>query len=126
MNTATIAALTTPSIILSYSEAEFLLAEAALRDWESSASAEEHYHTQFYLAHYMYLDFFEAWSGWRRTGYPDFLTPINYVLNSTGSSTIRRLIYSYDKKALNKSNYEAAVANQRPDKYMTRVWWNKQ
>ena len=36
-------------------------------------------HTQFYLAHYMYLDFFEAWSNWRRTGYPDILTPINYV-----------------------------------------------
>jgi hypothetical protein len=174
MNTATIAGLTTPSIIISYSEVEFLLAEAALRGWESSATPEEHYHkairanmestvlfpnynlapmgiteteisdyitahpltgtfdekfkqihTQFYLAHYMYLDFFESWSNWRRTGYPDFLTPINYVLNSTGGATIRRLLYSYDEKALNTVNYEAALANQGPDTFMTRVWWDK-
>lgn len=175
MNTATIANLSTPSIILSYSEVEFLLAEAAMRGWETTVTPEIHYqkairanmesttlfpfsniapmeitateindylaghtlagtfndkmnqiHSQFYLAHYMYLDFFEAWSNWRRTGYPDILTPINYVLNSTGGATIRRLMYSFDEKALNVVNYEAAVANQGPDTYMTRVWWDKQ
>lgn len=174
MNTATIANLTTPSIILSYSEVEFLLAEAAVRGWETTVTAEAHYqnairanmesswlypnsnlspmeitsteindylaahtltgtdanklnliHTQFYLAHYMYLDFFEAWSNWRRTGYPNILTKINYVLNSTGGETIRRLIYSYDEKALNAENYAAAVANQGADNYTTRVWWDK-
>lgn len=174
MNTATIASLTTPSIIISYSEIEFLLAEAALRGWETTVTAEKHFenairanmesswlfpnskitpmeitseeidtylsnntltgtfdekfkqiHTQFYLAHYMYLDFFEAWSNWRRTTYPDILTPINYITNSTGGKPIRRLLYSYDEKALNSANYDAAVAAQGPDTFTTRVWWDK-
>ncbi len=173
-NTATIANLSSPSIILSYSEVEFLLAEAAVRGWETTVTPEVHYqkairanmestslfpnynlapmaitqteitdylaahtltgtttdklkqiHTQFYLAHYMYFDFFEAWSNWRRTGYPDILTPINYVLNSTGSAPIRRLMYSFVEKSLNVENLEAAIASQGPDTYITRVWWDK-
>lgn len=172
-NTATIANYSSPSIILSYSEVEFLLAEAALRGW-GPGTAEEHYknairanmesstlfpnsnlapmeiteseisdylaanplagsdaqkmrqiYTQFYLAHYMYLDFFEAWSTWRRTGVPD-LAPIHYSLNTTGGLPIRRLMYSYDEKALNTANVEAAIADQGPDTYTTRVWWDKE
>ncbi len=174
MNTATVANYSAPSIVFSYSEVEFLLAEAALLGWETQLTPEVHYqkairanmessllfpnstlapmtitsaeitdylaaqpltgtnaekfkqiHTQFYLAHYMYMDFFEAWSNWRRTGYPDILTPINYVLNSTGGATIRRLLYSYEEKALNTANYDEAVARQGPDTFMTRVWWDK-
>ena len=172
-NTATIANFSSPSIIISYSEVEFLLAEAALRGW-GPGTAEEHYknairanmesstlypysdvapmqittteiddylaahpltgteaekmkqiYTQFYLAHYMYLDFFEAWSTWRRTGVPD-LALIHYSLNTTGGLPIRRLMYSYDEKALNTANVEAAIAAQGPDTYTTRVWWDKQ
>ncbi len=171
-NTATIANFSSPSIILSYSEVEFLLAEAALRGWGPGTS-EEHYHkaikanmesaslypnsslapmgitqteitdylaahlltgsdsdkmkqinTQFYLAHYMYLDFFEAWSNWRRTGIPD-LAPIKYSLNTTGGLPIRRLMYSFEEKALNTENLDAAIAVQGPDTYTTRVWWDK-
>ena len=172
-NTATIANYSSPSIIFSYSEVEFLLAEAALRGW-GPGTPEEHYknairanmessslfpnsnlapmeitqseisdylaahpltgsdaemmkqiYTQFYLAHYMYLDFFEAWSTWRRTGIPD-LAPITYSLNTTGGLPIRRLMYSFDEKALNTANVEAAIAAQGPDTYTTRVWWDKQ
>lgn len=170
-NTATIANLASPSIILSYSEVEFLLAEAALRGWEGG-TPQEHYHkairanmetsylfpnntlepmaineaeisaylgshpltgdlteqmeqihTQFYIAHYMYLDFFEAWSNWRRTGVPE-LAPINYPLNTTGGEPIRRLMYSVEELALNAENVEAAISNQGPDTYSTRVWWD--
>jgi len=172
-NTATIANLSAPSIILSYAEVEFLLAEAALRGW-GPGTPEEHYHnaikanmessalfpnsavenveitpgeitayiaahpltggfeeqmqqihTQFYLAHYMYLDFFEAWSNWRRTGVPD-LAQITYPLNQTGGLPIRRLMYSPAERALNTENLEAAIANQGPDLYLTRVWWDKE
>ncbi len=172
-NTATVANLSAPSIILSYSEIEFLLAEAALRGW-APGTPEDHYHnairanmessvlypnndivpltiteteiddyiavhaltgnqeemmeqiyTQFYLAHYMYLDFFEAWSTWRRTGVPE-LAPITYPLNTTGGVPIRRLIYSFQEQALNSENVESAIANQGPDTYITRVWWDKQ
>lgn len=172
-NTATVANLSSPSIIMSYSEIEFLLAEATLRGW-ASGTAEEHYHngikasmesstlfpnsnltgiaitdseitdyldahslegdmdammeaihTQFYLAHYMYLDFFEAWSNWRRTGFPELIR-ITYPLNTTGGEPIRRLIYSYEEKALNTANVEAAISDQGPDTYLTRVWWDKE
>jgi hypothetical protein len=172
-NTATIANFAAPSIIISYSEIEFLLAEASLRGWVSG-DPEDHYHkairanmetsylypnsslepmtiteteisdyltahpltgtdteklaliaTQFYLAHYMYLDFFEAWSNWRRTGIPA-LSPINYVLNSTGGVPIRRLMYSTQELSLNTENVNAAIAIQGPDTYLTRVWWDKE
>ena len=172
-NTATVANLSAPSIILSYSEIEFLLAEASMRGW-ASGTPEQHYHnairanmksstlypnsdivpmaitdaeiddyitahpltgsqdemmeqiyTQFYLADYMYLDFFEAWSTWRRTGVPE-LAPITYPLNTTGGVPIRRLIYSFEEKALNSENVEAAIAEQGPDTYITRVWWDKE
>jgi hypothetical protein len=171
-NTATVANFSAPSIIISYSEVEFLLAEASLRGW-GSGTAEEHYHkgikanmessslypnsgiapmqitsteisdyltahpltgsdtdkmklihTQFYLAHYMYLDFFEAWSNWRRTGVPS-LALITYPLNTTQGLPIRRLMYSFEEKALNTTNLEAAIARQGPDTYSTRVWWDK-
>jgi len=172
-NTATIANFSAPSIILSYSEVEFLLAEAALRGW-GPGTPEQHFHaairanmemsslfpnseitpmeitdaeitsylashplsgsedeqmrqihTQFYLAHYMYLDFFEAWSNWRRTGYPD-LAEITYPLNTTGGVPIRRLMYSFQEHALNSENVEAAISNQGPDTYTTRVWWDQE
>ncbi len=171
-NTATVANFSAPSIILSYSEVEFLLADASLRGW-TTGDPEVHYHnairanmelsylypnsmlppmeitsgeiddyisahpltgsdvekteeiyTQFYLAHYMYMDFFEAWSTWRRTGVPD-LAPIDYPLNTTGGLPIRRLMYSFDEKALNSANVEAAISQQGPDTYTTRVWWDK-
>src|SRR5690606_21030667 len=82
-------------------------------------------YTQFYLAHYMYLDLFEAWSTWRRTGIPE-LALITYPLNTTGGVPIRRLMYSFEEKALNSENVESAITNQGPDTYITRVWWDKE
>ncbi|MDP2337766.1 MAG: SusD/RagB family nutrient-binding outer membrane lipoprotein [Bacteroidota bacterium] len=171
-NTATVANFSAPTIILSYSEIEFLLAEAALRGW-GPGTAQEHYHngikanmesaalfpngnlapiqitaseitdylaahsltgsdsdkmkdihTQFYLAHYMYMDFFEAHANWRRTGVPTLQT-ITYPLNTTAGAPIRRLMYSNEEKALNTANVEAAIASQGPDTYSTRIWWDK-
>jgi hypothetical protein len=168
-NTGTIANLNAPTIFLSYSEVEFLLAEAALRMWENGNTA-EHYnnaiiaslesttlfpggiviestaiedylaahpltgtteeqmekiHTQFYLAHFMWLDFFEAWSNWRRTGYPE-LTPVNYPGNDTGGVIPRRLRYPQSEAALNTENYEAAIQNQGPDLLLTKIWWDSE
>lgn len=176
-NTGTIASLSAPSVILSYSEVEFLLAEAALRGW-GGGSASDHYnaaitasmksttiypspvlfpgpgsfvipqsaiddylaaqplngasfdlqmeqiHTQFYLAHFMYYDNFEAFSNQRRTGYP-VLIPPNYPGNFTGGTMLVRLRYPISEASLNKSNYEEAVASQGPDLYTTPVWWDK-
>lgn len=84
----------------------------------------EQIHTQFYLAHFMWLDFFEAFSNFRRTGYPK-LTPPNYPGNFTGGKQLLRLRYPISESSLNKANYEAAIASQGPDLYTTPVWWDK-
>lgn len=174
-NTGTIASLDAPSMIMSYSEVEFLLAEAALRGWGPGTAAEhynkaitanmqstsmypevqvhggssvisqseiddylaahplnaagsfeeqmEQIYTQFWLAHFMYYDNFEAFSTWRRTGYP-VLEPTNYPGNFTGGQHLVRLRYPIDESTLNTENYNAAVANQGPDLYTTHVWWD--
>lgn len=171
-NTGTIASLSAPTVLQSYAEVEFLLAEASARGWDAS-SAVGHYnaainasmkstslfptnvftysisqssiddyiaahplngatfdkqmeqiHTQFYLAHFMWYDFFEAFSNFRRTGYPN-LTPPNYPGNFTGGKFLLRLRYPISETSLNKANYEAAIANQGPDLYTTPVWWDK-
>ncbi len=171
-NTGTIASLSAPTVLQSYAEVEFLLAEAALRGWESGSAAAhynaainasmksttlfptnafnysisqtaidnylaanplngatfalqmEQIHTQFYLAHFMWYDFFEAWSNFRRTGYPNLIPP-NYPGNFTGGKHLLRLRYPISEASLNKANYEAAVASQGPDLYTTPVWWDK-
>lgn len=83
----------------------------------------EQIHTQYYLSQYMYLDFFEAWSNWRRTGYP-VLTPVNYPGNDTGGVIPVRLRYPQSEAALNTENYEVAIQNQGPDLMLTPVWWD--
>lgn len=175
-NTGTVASLNAPTILLSYSEVEFLLAEAALRGW-GPGSVREHYenairanmqstslfpvvtlsngestinealistylqaqaidtgasfeqqmeqiYTQFWLAHFMYFDNFEAFSTWRRTGYPVLEAP-NYPGNFTGGKHLIRLRYPVSEATLNKINYEEALRNQGPDLYTTAVWWDK-
>lgn len=167
-NSGTISSLSAPTIFISYSEVEFLLAEAALRGW-ADGSAAQHYnaaikanmestrlfpgdvvisqadinsylatnplptgsfdvqmeqiYTQFWLAHFMYLDNFEVFSTWRRTGYPK-LIPTNYPGNFTGGNAMVRLRYPNEEATLNTENYNAAVASQGPDDYTTHVWWD--
>jgi hypothetical protein len=169
-NTGTVASLSTPTVIMSYSEVEFLLAEAALRGWDTGTAA-QHYsnaitanmqsttlfpggivispaaitsylaanplrtsgtmdqqmediYTEYWQAHFMYYDNFEAFSTWRRTDYPK-LVPPNYPGNFTGGKHLVRLRYPISEATLNKENYDIAVASQGPDLYTTPVWWDK-
>src|SRR5690606_23748931 len=116
------------TFILTYAQAELLLADAAARGWTSDV--ETHYkngvisamtflsqydaelnveeadaqtylaqnplpiggeaqmqaiHTQYWALCNTMLDFYESWSNWRRTGYPE-LTPVNYPNNATGGT----------------------------------------
>ncbi|WP_267297811.1 SusD/RagB family nutrient-binding outer membrane lipoprotein [Parachryseolinea silvisoli] len=171
-NTGTIASLNAPTVLQSYAEVEFLLAEAAIRGWDLgdpvahynaaitasmqsttifpggiviSATAISDYiaaqpldgatfdeqmeqiHTQFYLAHFMWYDNFEAWSNYRRTGYPT-LVQTNYPGNFTGGTPILRLRYPVSESTLNTVNYNTAVGNLegKADLYTAPVWWDKQ
>jgi len=80
--------------------------------------------TQFWLC--TVLNEYEAWSNWRRTGYPA-LTPTNYPGNVTGGTIPRRLEYPTSEKVTNEANYDAAVANLPGGDLLTsRMWWDTQ
>ncbi len=74
--------------------------------------------TQLWLSQFM--NWWEAWSNWRRTGYPE-LTPINYQGNVTGGTIPRKLRYPNQEIATNP-NYEAGAT--LPNTPTTRVWWD--
>ena len=71
------------------------------------------------------LNEYEAFSNWRRTGFP-VLTPTNDPGNVTGGTIPRRLIWPMGEESTNADNYKAAVAAQGPNDFTTRVWWDKQ
>ncbi len=72
----------------------------------------------------VFLNEYEAFANWRRTGYPN-LTPVNYPGNVTGGTIPRRLRYNQSEAVSNAENYQAALQRQGPDELTTRVWWDK-
>lgn len=83
------------------------------------ANAYKQIATQRYIA--TYLDGFEGWAEWRRTGFPT-LAP---GPNATIPAIPRRLPYPASDKTTNADNYAAVVAQQGADNTTTRVWWDK-
>jgi hypothetical protein len=81
----------------------------------------EKIHTEFWVS--LFGDEIEAFSNWRRTGFPK-LTPINYPGNATSGTIPRRIIYPNVESASNATNYQAALVKQGPDLLTTRVWWD--
>jgi hypothetical protein len=80
--------------------------------------------TQYWIN--TFLDSYEAWANWRRSGFP-VLTPVNYFGNATGGTIPRRFTYPLNEAAVNAENYSAAVAGlNNGDKMTSRVWWDKQ
>jgi hypothetical protein len=67
---------------------------------------------------------FEAWTEWRRTGFP-VLTPV--VNAAPGVTTIpSRLRYNSQENTFNKASYTAGVVLLKgPDELTTRLWWMK-
>ena len=94
---------------------------------------------------YMHLltQSFEAWSEYRRTGYPKslvlpgqitafvpsesgLLSPVYFnTLSETGGIIVPRLLYDSNEYSLNQANVEAAAANIGGDTYSTVLWWAK-
>ncbi|HEY1008654.1 MAG TPA: SusD/RagB family nutrient-binding outer membrane lipoprotein, partial [Daejeonella sp.] len=77
-----------------------------------------------WVALFGYMNNIESFSNWRRTGYP-VLVPVNYPGNETGGIIQRRLRYPAAEQSINTENYNAAIANQGPDTFLTRIWWDK-
>lgn len=89
---------------------------------ENMEQAMEMIHSQYWAA--TFLNELEAYSNWRRTGYPK-LTPANFPGNVTNGVTPRRLRYPQKEYAVNADNLEVAIARQGKDAFVTRVWWDK-
>lgn len=86
------------------------------------ANGMEQVNTQYWGA--VFLNGFEAWANYRRTGFPD-LEQVNYPGNPTGGTIPRRLRYPSSEPVLNPENYNAAIQRQGPDVMTTRVWWDQ-
>jgi len=72
---------------------------------------------QLWASHFM--NWFEAWSDWRRTGYPA-LVPVNYPGNDTNGTIPVRLRLPASEVSGNP-NYSGATM---PDEISTKVWWD--
>lgn len=88
-----------------------------------SANALEMIGNQYWAA--TFLNEYETFANWRRTGYP-VLTPTNYPGNETNGTIPRRLTYPTSEQTANAASYAAANAAQGPDVLTTRVWWDAQ
>ena len=71
---------------------------------------------------HQFLNGFEAWTDWRRTGFP-VLAPAEDQIDSRGIPL--RQSYPSTASALNEAGYKAAVARQGSDENYTPVWWDK-
>ncbi len=71
---------------------------------------------QMWVNHF--LNWWEAWSHWRRTGYP-VLVPTNAPGNVTGGTIPQKLKYPNAEVAGNPNFKTGASAND----YTTKVWW---
>ena len=75
------------------------------------------------------LNEYEAFSNWRRTGYPD-LVPVNYPGNVTNGQIPLRLAISQGDATINDANWEEAKSRQGlGDDFGSHlkvpVWWDK-
>jgi hypothetical protein len=78
--------------------------------------------TQKYLV--LFPDGIEAFSEWRRTGYPQ-LTPAPYAINQS-KQIPRRWGYPTDEATLNSVNYQNAInALGGTNSIDARVWWDR-
>ncbi|MEJ7738249.1 MAG: SusD/RagB family nutrient-binding outer membrane lipoprotein [Chitinophagaceae bacterium] len=71
---------------------------------------------QMWVNHF--LNWWEAWSDWRRTGFPK-LVATNYPGNVTGGKIPQKLKYPNAEVAGNPNFKTGASAND----YITKVWW---
>ena len=67
-----------------------------------------------------FMQWYEAYSNWRRTGIPE-LTPVNYPGNVSGGQIFRRIEY-YTVEVATNPNLQ--TGGTLPDDVMTRMWWD--
>lgn len=100
--------------------------------WDNGSNKLEKIITQKWIANFPIG--MEAWADFRRTGYPQFITPLDNLSNSGSLGVIdskrmvRRLSYPTTEKSSNKENVEHAIATMlegQPDLGSSDLWWAK-
>src|SRR5690606_13641889 len=82
----------------------------------------EQINTQYWIATFM--DEYEAWTNYRRSGYP-ILKEVNYFNNVTNGKVPRRFTYPTSEASINTANYNEAVSRYRNgDRMTSRMWWD--
>ncbi len=72
----------------------------------------------------LFLDFYEIFANWRRTGYPELIPP-NYPGNLTGGQIPRRNIIPDSEINLNEQNFMEALNRQGVgNDLLSSVWWD--
>ena len=102
-------------------QADAYLAQASVA--YSAATGPQQIGVQKWIA--LFTQGSEAWSNWRRTGFPASVVigPQHYP-EVTGIP--RRLPYPSNEQSVNAVNLAAAVVAMGGDTYNTRMWWDKQ
>ncbi len=93
-------------------------------DVSSTDASLKQINEQYWIIDGSFLNFNEAWTNWRRSGYP-VLTPVNYTGNFSGGQIPRREIYPTSESTQDPANYQAAVTNMGGDTWIAHVWWDK-
>ncbi|MEP6725279.1 MAG: SusD/RagB family nutrient-binding outer membrane lipoprotein [Bacteroidota bacterium] len=94
-------------------------------DVSTTANSLKQINTEYWILTGTIFDFSEAWSNWRRSGYP-VLAPVNYTGNFTAGTIPRRQSYPTGESSSNPANYKTAAATiTGGDLYSGRVWWDK-
>ena len=100
----------------------FLAGDGAYNVGGTIAERWEQVMDQYWIA--TYLNEYEAYSNWRRSGFPT-ITATRHPNSYTNGRFMVRMIYPTAESGSNAENYAAAVANQGADEYTTPVWWDK-
>lgn len=106
-----------PSFVVSDAAVATYLATYPLAG--TPAEQEEMIGTQLWISKFM--NWWEAWSDWRRSEYPT-LTPTNYPGNLTDGQIPRRLRMPTTELTRNTENYNAGTT--QPDTQVGKVWWD--
>jgi hypothetical protein len=108
---------------ITQSEADsFLSGPGAYKTGGSVAARWEQVMDQYWIA--TYFNEYEAYSNWRRSGFPN-ISPTRHPSSYTSGQFMIRMIYPTSESSNNAENYAAAVARQGADLYTTPVWWDK-
>ena len=76
----------------------------------------------------LYMNGLEAYSNFRRSGYPDLepFTSVEWYHSGTDGVIPRRFFYPEFESQINPDNYQEAVSRLGKDDLLSRVWWDKE